>query len=141
METKRVVRRKHSAELRAEVVKACRQPGASVAAIALRNGLNANVVHRWPSQDGRTLDLGGGNRLAVNPRSGAEFVPLQLPQSATVGIATDIRMELRVHTIPRTIVSSSGHQVRCQGGARRFARSGGVTCNFNICNYNNQDAD
>ena len=53
METKRVARRKHSAELRAEVVQACRQAGASVAAIALRNGLNANVVHRWLSQDGR----------------------------------------------------------------------------------------
>jgi len=95
METKRVVRRKHSAELRAEVVQACRQPGASVAAIALRNGLNANVVHRWLSQDGRTLDLGGGNRVAVSPQAGTEFVPLQLPQSATVGAATDIHMEMR----------------------------------------------
>jgi len=95
METKRVVRRKHSAELRAEVVQACRQPGASVAAIALRNGLNANVVHRWLSQDGRALDLGGGNRVAVSSRPGAEFVPLQLAQSATVHAPTEIRMEMR----------------------------------------------
>ena len=36
METKRVVRRKHSAEFRAEVVHACRQSGASVAAIGKR---------------------------------------------------------------------------------------------------------
>ncbi|MGS0759488.1 transposase, partial [Roseateles sp. GG27B] len=35
------------------MVDACRQPGASVAAIAQRNGFNANVVHRWLSQDGR----------------------------------------------------------------------------------------
>ena len=52
MENKRVTRRKHSAEFRAEVLQACRQSGASVAAIALRSGLNANVVHRWLSQDG-----------------------------------------------------------------------------------------
>nr|WP_240523344.1 hypothetical protein [Polaromonas sp. AER18D-145] len=38
-------------------------------------------------QDGRTLDLDSGKRLAIRPRSGAEFVPLQLPQSATVGAA------------------------------------------------------
>ena len=95
METKRVVRRKHSAELRAEVVQACRQAGASVAAIALRNGLNANVVHRWLSQDGRTLDLGGGNRVAVRARSDGEFVPLQLPQSGGTHTSNDIRMELR----------------------------------------------
>jgi transposase-like protein len=51
METKRVARRKHSAEFRAEVVLACRQPSASVAAIALRKGLNANVVYRWLRED------------------------------------------------------------------------------------------
>ena len=49
METKSGARRKHSAELRADVVHACRQPGVSVAAIAQRNGLNATVVHRWLS--------------------------------------------------------------------------------------------
>ena len=44
---KREPRRKHSAELRAKVLQACSQPGASVATIARLNGLNANVVHRW----------------------------------------------------------------------------------------------
>ena len=44
---KRARPRKHSAELRAKVLQACSQPGASVATIARLNGLNANVVHRW----------------------------------------------------------------------------------------------
>ena len=44
---KRAPRRKHSAELRAKVLQACKQPGASVATIARLHGLNANVVHRW----------------------------------------------------------------------------------------------
>ena len=60
METKRVARRRHSAELRAEVVLACRQPGASVAAIALRSGLNANVVLVGPDGVGESM-------LACNP--------------------------------------------------------------------------
>ncbi|CDS51834.1 hypothetical protein [Polaromonas sp. CG9_12] len=42
-----MARRKHSAQFRAEVLQACGQTDASVAAIALRNGLNANVVYRW----------------------------------------------------------------------------------------------
>jgi transposase-like protein len=95
METKRVARRKHSAELRAQVVQACRQSGASVAAIALRSGLNANLVHRWLREDGRFLDTGAGNPAAVSARAGAEFMPLQLPAPAVVGACTDIRVELR----------------------------------------------
>ena len=96
METKKVTRRKHSAEFRAQVLQACRQSGASVAAIALRSGLNANVVHRWLSQDGRTRDGGGGNRGAVTRNSGPEFLPLQMPQRAVVAASsTDIRIEVR----------------------------------------------
>lgn len=102
METKRVARRKHSAELRAQVVQACRMDGASVAAIALRNGLNANLVHRWLRQDGRLLGADAGTTAAGC--AGAEFVPLQLP-SATVtqGAPSDIRIELRRGTSTITV--------------------------------------
>ncbi len=50
MQAKVAVKRKrrwHSDEFRAEVVMACRQPGVSVAAVALEHGLNANLVRRW----------------------------------------------------------------------------------------------
>ncbi|HEY8908531.1 MAG TPA: transposase [Rhodoferax sp.] len=95
METKRVARRKHSAQFRAEVLEACRQSGASVAAVALRSGLNANVVHRWRSLEGRATDAGVGNRVAVSARPNAEFLPLQLPPQAMSAPAPEIRMELR----------------------------------------------
>lgn len=104
METKRVARRKHSAELRAQVVQACRQSGASVAAIALRSGLNANLVHRWLREDGRSLDTGTANPAAVSAKPGAEFMPLQLPAPAVAGGAsTDIRVELRRGTSTITV--------------------------------------
>ena len=95
METKRVVRRKHSAEFRAEVVQACRQAGASVAAIALRNGLNANVVYRRLSENRPAVDAGVGNHAAVTIRSSGEFMPVQLPQRAMATPSADIRVELR----------------------------------------------
>ena len=103
METKRVARRKHSAELRAQVVQACRQSGASVAAIALRSGLNANLVHRWLRQDGQSPDGGGGGPAAQCSRPVAEFMPLQLPQPAVAGDWTDIRVELRRGTSTITV--------------------------------------
>ncbi len=104
METKRVARRKHSAELRAEVVDACRQPGASVAAIAQRNGLNANVVHRWLSQDGRVVGGAGAANSAVHraaavvSRPPIEFMSVQIPQPMLPPVPVpvpDIRLELR----------------------------------------------
>ena len=104
METKRVARRKHSAELRAQVVQACRRSGASVAAIALRSGLNANLVHRWLREDGRSLDAGAGSPAWESARPVAEFMPLQLPPPAVAGgVSTDIRVELRRGTSTITV--------------------------------------
>nr|HNH62472.1 transposase [Thauera aminoaromatica] len=40
-------RRTHSEAFKQSVVSACREPGVSVAGLALANGLNANRVHRW----------------------------------------------------------------------------------------------
>ena len=40
-------RRRHSDEFKAEVVRACRVPGVSIAAVSLSYGLNANMVRRW----------------------------------------------------------------------------------------------
>ena len=89
METKRVTRRKHSKEFRAEVIQACREPSASVAAIALRSGLNANVVYRWLRED-----AAAGSLTVMGGRPGAEFIAVQLPPSA-LAPSTDIRVEVR----------------------------------------------
>ena len=42
-----VKRRRFSKAFKARIVAACDQPDASVAGVALANGLNANLVHRW----------------------------------------------------------------------------------------------
>ena len=74
-------RRTHSKQLKSEVVAACAEPGASVAAVALARGLNTNLVHKWRRQATRT------SGRAVTPRrdetaavaSSAGFVALPLP--------------------------------------------------------------
>ncbi len=76
-------RRRHSAEFRAAVIEACRQPGVSVAAVALANGLNANMLRKWVNDAERAhgRDPAGSVELSrcapVEPTTG--FVPLQLP--------------------------------------------------------------
>ena len=96
MESKRVERRRHSREFKAEVLRACREPGASVAAIALARGVNANLVHRWL----RLAAPGSAARAherAAEDGGGGEFVALQLPPPPVVAAppAPDIRIELR----------------------------------------------
>jgi transposase-like protein len=40
-------RKSYPKPFKAQVVHECQQPGVSVAAIAMRHGINANVVRRW----------------------------------------------------------------------------------------------
>ncbi len=40
-------RRRHTPEFKARVIAECLQPGVSLAAVALANGLNANFLRTW----------------------------------------------------------------------------------------------
>ena len=97
METKRVTRRKHSKEFRAEVIQACREPRASVAAIALRSGLNANVVYRWLREDAGAdagADVDAGSLAVMGRHPSAEFIAVQLPPPEEAQ-SPAIRLEMR----------------------------------------------
>ena len=94
----KVPRRRHSEELKAQVLAACAEPGASVAAVAQSHGLNANLVHKWRRGRGATrLAPASGVRSAVT--ANAEFIALALPAAASaqarIAPAADIRIEWR----------------------------------------------
>lgn len=42
-----VKRRRHSTAFKAQILEEINQPGASIAAVAQRHGLNANLIHNW----------------------------------------------------------------------------------------------
>lgn len=89
MDSKTVTRRRHSRELKSEVVAACAEPGASVAAVALAHGLNANLVHKWR----RSKDCCVAS--TCSPTTAGEFVALPLSTLTVPVPARDIRIELR----------------------------------------------
>jgi transposase len=96
-------RRRHSTEFKTEVVSACGEPGASVAAVALAFGLNANLVRQWLHGPGfkRTGDAVVLPEAATRPQ---RFVPLALPAAAAAKpepatSAGDIRVEVRRGTL------------------------------------------
>ena len=91
-------RRRHSAELKAQVLAACAVPGASVAAVALSFKLNDNLVHQW--RRGR-----GGNPVSsatstTVAESAPQFIALSLPPPPSaptpeVAGSGDIRLEFK----------------------------------------------
>jgi transposase len=86
----------HSDEFKANAVASSMQHGMSMAAVAMANGINANLLRRWVREAETRRGAGLANTpLAPKPRASAvpaAFVPMELPaKSATA----DIRIELR----------------------------------------------
>jgi transposase len=80
---KRLTHRTYSAQFKAELVAACQVPGASIAALAGQNGMNANVLHRWLKEYQRE----GRHQLKPAQSSASSlpvpaFMPLSLPSAA-----------------------------------------------------------
>ena len=84
-------RRRHSDELKAKVVAACAEPGASISGVALAHGLNTNLVRKWRS--GRGARLAG---RAITPAAAslappplgttAEFVAIEMPAPSKAAV-------------------------------------------------------
>lgn len=83
-------RRTHDAQFKAVVLAACREPGASVAAVAQAHGVNANLVRQWlvgrgtkrcgVEQVGAANASGAPSAASVIDASAAlPFIPVQLP--------------------------------------------------------------
>ena len=73
-------RRRYSEEFKAEVIRACQHPGVSIAAVALANGLNANLLRRWVANAERDAQPGIEATPMINaqPSQTPAFLPLQL---------------------------------------------------------------
>ena len=93
-------RRRHAPQFRAQVVAACLQPGVSISAVALANGLNANLVRRWVKEhrEGVRSDVvvaeEGGRGRAGREAAPAQFVAVAV-EAAPVVSTGDIRLEVR----------------------------------------------
>lgn len=102
-------RRRHGSDLKAAVLAECEVPGASVAAVALEHGLNANLVRKWLIGRGIKRTGLAAPRVASAPAAEASstpvmatpasFVPVQLPppppspSAPTAG--RDMKVQLR----------------------------------------------
>ena len=86
-------RRHHPEEFKQAVIEACGEPGASVAGIAMANGVNANQVRRWMRERG----IEPPTRRVAMPVLEATQAPafVQLPIAPAMPTLGDIRIEVR----------------------------------------------
>lgn len=95
-------RRRYSGQFKSSVVQECQQPGVSMAAVALRHGLNANMVRKWVI-DRERCEGGAAPPVAVPSRAPPAFVPLELPGLTPAPADGEIRIEVRRATTTVTI--------------------------------------
>lgn len=88
-------RRRHSEEFRERVVAACRAPGVSVAAVALVNGLNANLLRRWINESAQRAAVAASRAIALAPRP-LTVVPVSIePTTTGERGGEEIRIDIR----------------------------------------------
>ena len=127
MHSKRAPRRRHGDEIKARVLAACDEPGASVAAVALANDLNANLVHKWRRGRGaRPVALS----CAVGKAPSAPFIALSLPGPTPPAaaplspppVAADIRVHLKRGATAVVVSWPSSAAAHCASWLRELLR-------------------
>ncbi|MCX7057553.1 MAG: transposase [Proteobacteria bacterium] len=99
-------RRRHSEEFRAEAVAACKQPGVSLASVALGRRLNANLLRRWVVE-------AGGAKMPVRKQLRPAFVPVRVEPPPAVKSEPPIRIELRKGTTQVLVEWPTAHAAAC----------------------------
>ncbi len=113
---RRPPQRLYSKYLKAQLVKECAEPGASVAAVALAHGINANVVHKWRRQSEHD-ELDG----EVVP----EFLPVALKRATSIPSTTaQAGLQVRIDLAGRNLMASVhwplSHAAQCAAWLRQL---------------------
>lgn len=90
-------RRRHTPEFKAQVIAASRRPGVSIAAVALANNLNANLLRRWINEYRAISVAKPAIHHAPIPveTSGTPGIVPGIRQTFDLPVAHDIRLDLR----------------------------------------------
>jgi transposase len=76
--------RTYTPQFKADLVAMCQKPGASIAAVALQHGMNANLLHRWRKEWAQGLHrLEGGVTATVATPQTPAFIPIELSTAAS----------------------------------------------------------
>lgn len=116
-------RRKHSEEFKNSVIRACQEPGVSMASVALANGLNATMLRKWVVQAEQGAGEARSSSAAMaqaEPRHA--FVEVALPAAGAPDGAGDIRIEVQRGALRVAVSWPTGQAARCAAWLRELLR-------------------
>lgn len=100
----RRTKRTYSADTKAELLAACNAPGASIAAVASANGMNANVLHRWLKEASQSRpSIGTGTTMDMAGQSAPSFIALPLVTRPAEPVEREIKVEVRKGGLVMTV--------------------------------------
>jgi transposase len=112
-------RRRYTEEFKSKVSEECRRPGVSIAAVALANGLNANLLRKWVAE----REAADSPPPALPPVAPSEeFVALPLVATPKSAEGSDIRIELRRGAMTVTITWPAHAAGDCATWLREWLR-------------------
>lgn len=124
--------RTYTPQFKAELVAMCHKPGASIAALALQHGMNANLLHRWRKEWTQGLHrLECGLTPAVATPQTPAFIQIGVntpapasepPRLASSTPETDIRIECQRTGICVTVHWPLAGAVECAQMLRELLR-------------------
>lgn len=110
-------RRRHSPEFKAQVIAACSQPGISVAAVALANRLNANMLRQWVKAHRERQGV-----VETANCSPPTLVPVSLQQMPEPQQPGDVLIEIRRQQIVCRVTWPTSQSMACAQWLREVLR-------------------
>ena len=125
----RRTRRRHPAEFKRRIVQACQQGGVSIAAVALANGLNANMVRKWvidAEVTHRGVETASARLATADPeRANLEATPIPgfIPIPTTLS-ASGASISVEIHRGPTVVKVSwpTSAAAECAAWLRELVR-------------------
>lgn len=123
-------RGRYSDEFKRQVVAACNQPGVSASAVALANGLNANLLRRWISESQTrgskpaiatvSATVRAKQAKALTVATQTPFIPVPLQSNGAA--PANIQIELQVGTPLIRVQCPVAGAVQCAAWMRELLK-------------------
>jgi transposase len=106
-------RGRYTDEFKAQIIAACRQPGVSTSAVALANGINANLLRRWIVQSDKSRSETTSRLNASSPEGFVQIASRAVCHDPVLAPEPCLRLDIRKSDLAITLSLPMGQHSEC----------------------------